>query len=86
MMDNMTGKEIGAAKRTCVGECGNGVCVSVCMCVCIMTCVAASTQHGEQGSRSSCTIQLLQKSLAIACRVTLNTFSGVLDACTDGNL
>ena len=82
----MTGKEIGAAKRMCVGECGNGVCVSVCMCVCIMTCVAASTQHGEQGSRSSCTIQLLQKSLAIACRVTLNTFSGVLDACTDGNL
>ena len=46
-----------------------------------MVCAAVTTQHGEQGIRCRCTIQLLPKSSAIACRVMLNAYSEVFDPC-----
>ena len=39
----------------------------------------------EQGIRSRCTVQLEQKTSIIACRVVLNAYSEVLDACVDAN-
>ena len=46
---------------------------AVCVCDCNYT--------GEHGVRSRCTIQLLTKSIVVACRVMLNAYSGCLWGC-----
>ena len=50
-----------------------------------MMCAVVTTQPGKQGIRSRCTIELLTKSSAIVCRVILNAYSGIFDACVDAN-
>ena len=59
------------------------VCGGVCMCRSVCNGVCGCNYTGKQGIKYRCTIQLLPQSVAIVCRVTLNAYSGVLDACAD---